>query len=86
MACAALMDQQIQPLYFCHLDHPLAPGVRNLQQWIEDAWKQGLPVSILWLLYPLIWLVGYDAIGAKELDNKLVGTKKFIGTAGNTMD
>lgn len=64
MACAALMDQPIQPLYFCHLDDPLAPGVRNLQQWIEDAWKQG-----------------YDAIGAKELGNKLVGTKKFIGTA-----
>ena len=29
--------------------------------------------------------VGYDAIGAKELGNKLVGTSKFIGTAGNTM-
>lgn len=85
MACAALMDQPIQPLYFCHLDDPLAPGVRNLQQWIEDAWKQG-SLSILWLLYPLILLVGYDAIGAKELGNKLVGTKKFIGTAGNTMD
>ncbi|KAL4074661.1 peptidase family C78-domain-containing protein [Scleroderma yunnanense] len=41
MACAALMDQKIQPLYFCHLDAPLPPGVWNLQQWIEDAWKQG---------------------------------------------
>lgn len=47
MACATLMDQKIQPLYFCFLDEPRAPGVRNVQYWIEDAWKQGL-LSILW--------------------------------------
>ncbi|KAF4604088.1 hypothetical protein EYR38_004510 [Pleurotus pulmonarius] len=41
MACAALMDQQLQPLYFPFLDSPISPGVRNLQHWIEDAWKDG---------------------------------------------
>ncbi|KAI6129168.1 peptidase family C78-domain-containing protein [Pisolithus croceorrhizus] len=64
MACAALMDQQIQPSYLGCLESPIPPGVCNLQQWIEDAWKEG-----------------YDEIGAEQLDNRLVGTKKFIGTA-----
>ncbi|KAI6043056.1 peptidase family C78-domain-containing protein [Pisolithus marmoratus] len=41
MSCAALMDQQIQPSYFGCLNNPIPPGVRNLQQWIEDAWEQG---------------------------------------------
>ncbi|KAG1835721.1 peptidase family C78-domain-containing protein [Suillus variegatus] len=41
MACAALMDQQIQTIYFALLDDPFPPGVRNLQRWIEAAWKEG---------------------------------------------
>ncbi|CDO70753.1 hypothetical protein BN946_scf184798.g68 [Trametes cinnabarina] len=41
MACAALMDQQRQPLYFPLLDSPLPPGVRNLQLTLEEAWKHG---------------------------------------------
>ncbi|KAH8108150.1 peptidase family C78-domain-containing protein [Cristinia sonorae] len=41
MACAALMSQSEQPLYFPLLDDPTPPSVRNLQQWIEDAWKSG---------------------------------------------
>lgn len=41
MACTALMDQQVQPLYFPALDQPPPPGVLNLQQWIEDAWRAG---------------------------------------------
>ncbi|KAJ7093184.1 peptidase family C78-domain-containing protein [Mycena epipterygia] len=41
MACAALMAQPFQDMYFPRLDHPISPGVRNLQQWIEDAWKAG---------------------------------------------
>lgn len=41
MACAALMDQQIQPSYLGCLNRPMSPGVNNLQQWIEDAWEQG---------------------------------------------
>ncbi|KAG1819526.1 peptidase family C78-domain-containing protein [Suillus subaureus] len=41
MACAALMDQQIQSIYFALLDDPFPPSVRNLQRWIEAAWKEG---------------------------------------------
>lgn len=41
MACSVLMSQQEQPLYFPLLDSPLAPGIRNLQLWIEDAWMHG---------------------------------------------
>ncbi|THH10282.1 hypothetical protein EW145_g1427 [Phellinidium pouzarii] len=41
MACTALIDQQVQPMYFSVLDQPIPPGVRNLQRWIEDAWKAG---------------------------------------------
>lgn len=41
MACAALMDQQIQNIYFALLDDPFPPSVRNLQHWIEAAWKEG---------------------------------------------
>lgn len=41
MACATLMDQQIQSIYFALLDDPFPPGVRNLQRWIEAAWKEG---------------------------------------------
>lgn len=41
MACAALMDQQAQPMYFPLLDTPTPPGVRHLQHWIEDAWAKG---------------------------------------------
>ncbi|KAG1749073.1 peptidase family C78-domain-containing protein [Suillus paluster] len=41
MACAALMNQQIQNIYYALLDDPFPPGVRNLQRWIEAAWKEG---------------------------------------------
>ncbi|KAK7049209.1 hypothetical protein VNI00_005810 [Paramarasmius palmivorus] len=41
MACAALMDQPYQPLYFPLLDEPISPGIRNLQKWIEEAWQNG---------------------------------------------
>ncbi|KAE9395016.1 hypothetical protein BT96DRAFT_1022189 [Gymnopus androsaceus JB14] len=41
MSCAALMDQSYQPMYFPLLDQPIAPGIRNLQVWIEEAWKRG---------------------------------------------
>ena len=47
MACAALMNQQMQSIYFALLDDPIPPGVRNLQHWIEDAWKEGMPQSNL---------------------------------------
>ncbi|EIN07686.1 DUF1671-domain-containing protein [Punctularia strigosozonata HHB-11173 SS5] len=41
MACAALMDQPFQQLYWPIIDAEPSPGVRNLQTWIEAAWKQG---------------------------------------------
>lgn len=41
MACTALMDQPVQPMYFPLLDDPFSPGVRNLQRTIEAAWKDG---------------------------------------------
>lgn len=41
MACAALMVQTKQPMYFPLLDHPYPPGVRHLQQLIEEAWSAG---------------------------------------------
>jgi hypothetical protein len=47
MTCAALMCQQIQTIYFPLLDDPFPPGVRNLQRWIEAAWKEGAPQSNL---------------------------------------
>ena len=35
------MNQKQQPLYFPLLDSPIPPSVRNLQVWIEAAWKEG---------------------------------------------
>ncbi|KAJ3886607.1 peptidase family C78-domain-containing protein [Lentinula edodes] len=45
MACAALMDQPYQPMYFPLLDKPISPGIRNLQAWIEEAWNSGFDVE-----------------------------------------
>jgi hypothetical protein len=45
MVCTALMDQQSQPLYFPLLDSPIPPSVRNLQRWIEDAWRAGTSLN-----------------------------------------
>ncbi|KAI9064277.1 DUF1671-domain-containing protein [Trametes sanguinea] len=39
MACAALMDQQRQPMYLPLLHSPPPPGLRNLQLTLEEAWK-----------------------------------------------
>lgn len=83
MACTALIDQQVQPLYFPALDEPIPPGVRNLQQWIEDAWKAGkMGVSSI-RVYASHFHIrsGFDKEGAKDLKNKLVDTRKWIGTA-----
>ncbi|KAF8906000.1 peptidase family C78-domain-containing protein [Gymnopilus junonius] len=41
MACTVLMNQRKQPLYPPLLDFPISPGIRNLQTWIEAAWKEG---------------------------------------------
>ena len=82
MACTALINQTTQPLYFPLLDDPIPPGVRNLQYWIEDAWADGTMSCLSY--FPLFTLVilGFDGEGAEDLRHKLVGTKKWIGTAG----
>ncbi|KAH9854080.1 peptidase family C78-domain-containing protein [Lenzites betulinus] len=41
MVCAALMSQQLQPMYFPLLDTPTSPGIRNLQEVLEEAWRNG---------------------------------------------
>ncbi|KIY63936.1 DUF1671-domain-containing protein [Cylindrobasidium torrendii FP15055 ss-10] len=45
MACACLVEQQDQPMYFPLLDAPIPPSVRNLQKWIEAAWVDGYDTS-----------------------------------------
>lgn len=81
MACTALIDQQVQPLYFPALDQPTSPGVRNLQYWIEAAWKDGMKPSSRFIT-AFNTYIGFDEEGASELGHNLVGTKKWIGTAG----
>ncbi|KZT26492.1 DUF1671-domain-containing protein [Neolentinus lepideus HHB14362 ss-1] len=41
MACTALLTQTTRREYWDLLENPTPPGVRNLQRWIEDAWKMG---------------------------------------------
>ncbi|KAG8882916.1 hypothetical protein FRB97_007512 [Tulasnella sp. 331] len=43
MTSTALVAQQQQEMYFTLLDSDpdCAPGVRNLQRWIEEAWSEG---------------------------------------------
>jgi hypothetical protein len=76
------MSQEQQPLYFPLLDTALPPSIRNLQSWIESAWEDGLMVS--GIPSPTIFeccTLGFDPEGHKELKS-LVGTSKWIGTAG----
>lgn len=83
MASSALMGQQLQPIYFPLLDDPVPPGVRNLQHCIEDAWSQGTYIAIRTAhLLNICLLKGFDEEGAEQLKGKLVGTSKWIGTAG----
>ncbi|KAJ6547116.1 peptidase family C78-domain-containing protein [Mycena capillaripes] len=79
MACASLMDQQSQPLYFPLLDDPSPPSVRNLQHWIEDAWKEGFDPEGAEQLRPLVgskkWIGTSDiqvAFTSRGIPSKLV--------------
>jgi len=83
MACSALMTQTQQPLYFPMLESPLPPSIRNLQSWIEAAWRDG---GTFFFLYDPTFAAtrsspGFDLEGQKEL-KRLVDTNKWIGTAG----
>ncbi|KAF9262200.1 hypothetical protein L218DRAFT_929875 [Marasmius fiardii PR-910] len=62
MACAALMDQPFQPMYFPLLDEPISPGIRNLQRWIEEAWRKGFDEE------------GYQQLKKLEETRKWIGT------------
>jgi hypothetical protein len=82
MLCAALMDQQQQPLYYPLLDAPLSPSIRNLQALIETAWKEGVnELSSCLNSFAQVSEIGFDKEGERDL-KKLVGTRKWIGTAG----
>lgn len=75
------MNQPLQPLYFPLLDAPISPSIRNLQVWIEAAWKAGKFFAFV-LNLSVDLRAGFDEEGANDLEN-LVGTNKWIGTAGN---
>ncbi|KAJ6500449.1 peptidase family C78-domain-containing protein [Mycena sanguinolenta] len=79
MACTALMDQQSQPMYFPLLDHPIPPGVRNLQQWLESAWSDGFDPEGAKELRPIVgskkWIGTSDvqvAFTSRGIPSKLV--------------
>lgn len=46
MACAVLMVQPFEPMYFPLIDGPIPPGIQNLQKWIESAWEAGMRMSL----------------------------------------
>ncbi|KAJ7871475.1 peptidase family C78-domain-containing protein [Mycena olivaceomarginata] len=79
MACTSLMDQQFQPMYFPLLDDPIAPSVRNLQLWLESAWKEGFDPEGARQLRPLVgskkWIGTSDvqiAFTSRGIPSKLV--------------
>jgi len=83
MLCTGLMEQQQQPLYLLLLNASPSPSVRNLQLWIQSAWDDGKTLYSS----PLTKLdikSGFDDIGRNELQDKIIGTSKWIGTAGAT--
>lgn len=82
MACIALMEQTTQPGYPGLLEKPIPPGVGNLQRWIENAWDLG--ASREWQAIAILIFdgEGYDVEGANQLRQRLLGTHKWIGTAG----
>lgn len=82
MTCAALMEQTAQPGYTKLLKKPIPPGVDNLQRWIENAWDLGAFRECDIVASLIFYAEGYDAEGADQLRRQLLGTRKWIGTAG----
>ncbi|KAF8184941.1 peptidase family C78-domain-containing protein [Mycena galopus ATCC 62051] len=92
MACTALMDQQMQPMYFPLLDSPSPPSVRNLQQWIEGAWDDGFDPEGARQLRPLVgskkWIGTSDvqvAFTARGIPSKLVDFDLKTNARGATL-
>lgn len=82
MACIALMEQTAQPGYVKLLKKPIPPGVDNLQRWIEKAWDLGVFRGHDVIAGLTFSDEGYDTQGADQLRRQLLGTRKWIGTAG----
>jgi len=82
MTCIALMEQGKQSGYVKLLERPIPPGVDNLQRWIENAWELGAFRKQDAIVSLIIDGEGYDAEGASQLRQRLLGTRKWIGTAG----
>ncbi|KAH0584076.1 Zinc finger with UFM1-specific peptidase domain protein [Termitomyces sp. J132] len=90
MACAALMDQKVQPKYSTLLSEPSSPGLRDIQQWIEDAWNAGFDPQGAQQLKKLIgtkkWLgtadlyvaFVYRGIPAELVDINLTGRPRGV--------
>ncbi|KAJ7261389.1 peptidase family C78-domain-containing protein [Mycena haematopus] len=92
MVCTALMDQQSQPMYFPLLDHPIPPSVRNLQQWLEDAWNDGFDPEGALQLRPLVgskkWIGTSDvqvAFTSRGIPSKLVDFDLKANARGATL-
>ena len=82
MSCTALYDQDVQPEYFPLLDSSLPPRVRNLQKWIDSAWKAGWHTVSCLNELSLLSVIGFDEEGASQLNHKIIDTQKWIGAAG----
>lgn len=64
------------------------PRVRNIQIWMKEAWDAGMSfrASICGTKphsnTTTLPVIGYDPQGFKDFKGSIVGTKKWIGTAG----
>lgn len=67
----------------------IGPGVQMLQQWLEEAWREGMS-SRSTCVYggTLIYGngAGYDQDGKNQLKGSVVGTNKWIGTSGEIVE
>lgn len=82
MMCSALMTQDDQPAYENLLEQKYTPGVRNLQRILEAAWKEGMLQIIRGEQHLSNGNSGFDQDGAKHYRDGILGSHKWIGTAG----
>jgi hypothetical protein len=82
MMCSALLSQQTQREYHSLIiNNSRRPGVRNLQRLIKEAWDAGTCSDPDMLPLTDERYLGFDQEGQQQLKD-LVGTSKWIGTAG----
>ncbi|KAJ9097242.1 hypothetical protein QFC21_004911 [Naganishia friedmannii] len=64
------------------------PRIRTIQTWMKEAWDAGMRFKNLdgpskFKYSPVhLMIIGYDPQGLKDFKGSIVGTKKWIGTAG----